>query len=519
MDYEIGRRCKEGNACRDLETSNSRQCNCHSFCDILSDNSSIQAVSRLAKAGTKTRKYFWLVAFVVCLCGCAYEVNSFLSIFFQYPVLIDVEVRNNEILKFPAVTVCNLNRMKQSYVSCVNAKKSWFECMIDQYFPVFPRSSIILTERRFMASISKTPTRFEEAYKKKSRKFLDSYVNLDEIDRKCYGYSLHELVKNCTFNSAICVASDFSYFQSKQYGNCFTFSKETEVNKIGPDFGLELDLDVQLQTYMDITQNAGLRIVIHDPDEDPNPLEDGINISPGYETEISLTKISSQRLPAPYRDRCKVYKATNDSYNPDGSQFNCINQCMQRTNFEKCGCVNPFLSTNLETSRCYLNNSSQMSCLDDVLEYLGKKGLPCECPLPCMSSSYNLRISASLLQTTSVNWNGSSLDQEEDPDCDISRFMDIDSIYFEMSSVSQRKRNSDTNAELETRAKLKVFYGSLDHKIFSQKAMFADSELFGHLGGHLGLWLGLSLVALFECVEYLLLLSNFVVKRKVVPIN
>ncbi|GBM19640.1 FMRFamide-activated amiloride-sensitive sodium channel [Araneus ventricosus] len=515
------RRFKEENASRDLEISNGRKWNCHSFCNILSGNSSVQAVSRVAQAETKSRKIFWLAVFLVCLCGCTYQVNSFLSIFFQYPVLIDVEVKNNEILKFPAVTVCNLNRMKRSYVRCVNANKSWSECMSVQLYPIsFKRNRVIfLTERKLMTSISKTATQLQKEYKLKSQVFLNHYTNLDEISRKCYGYSLHELVKHCTFNSAACVASDFSYFQSKQYGNCFTFNKKTEVNKIGPDFGLELDLDVQLNTYMDISQNAGLRIVIHDSDEDPNPAEDGINISPGYETQISLTKTSSQRLPAPYRDRCKIYQIANDSYHRDDSQFNCIRQCMQQTNLEMCGCINPFLPTNPQVNRCNLKNTTQMFCLDGVLEYLSEYGLPCECPLPCMSSSYDLRISTSSLQSTRINWSNSSLGQTDDTDCDVSSFVDFVPGVRRRSTVSRGKRNSDTSAKLESRAKLKVFYGSLDHTIYAQRAMFSDSELYGHLGGHLGLWLGLSLIAVFECAEYLLLLSNLILKKRVLPIN
>ncbi|GIX86166.1 FMRFamide-activated amiloride-sensitive sodium channel [Caerostris extrusa] len=61
--------------------------------------------------------------------------------------------------------------------------------------------------------------------------------------------------------------------------------------------------------------------------------------------------------------------------------------------------------------------------------------------------------------------------------------------------------------------KLKVFYQTLEESFYKQEPMFQESELFSQLGGQLGLWLGISLVALFECVENISHLVHYCIKR------
>lgn len=69
----------------------------------------------------------------------------------------------------------------------------------------------------------------------------------------------------------------------------------------GSDNGLELVMDVSAEEYVDFTPSVRIRHV-HNPDDDPDPMENEINISPGFETHIAITKFTIQRLPFAYRD-------------------------------------------------------------------------------------------------------------------------------------------------------------------------------------------------------------------------
>ncbi|GFQ83307.1 acid-sensing ion channel 5 [Trichonephila clavata] len=360
----------------------------NNFLSNFIEKSSVYAVSRAGQAKTKPRRVFWLMVLLTCLCGCIYEANSFLTVFFEYPVLTDLEVKNEGNLEFPAITVCNLNRIKQENENCVYEDKHWFDCFYPSivFTPNF--ETFIFSERKTYTSISNETTKRDRKYKLQSQEFLNHYTSLDTDSQYCYGYQLNELVKQCSFNSYPCYASNFSSFKSIQYGNCFTINRKTlerkitfKVKKVGPDTGLELVLNVMLNSYLNITPSAGVRVVIHSPNENPDPIEEGINISPGYKTHVSLTKTSVKRLPAPYRDRCVEYKVTDNDDSTTGSQYSCVQECMQQTSQELCGCVDPFLVASRNMTLCNLKNKTEMSCLDEMLDGLSKGGLPCECPL------------------------------------------------------------------------------------------------------------------------------------------
>lgn len=58
-------------------------------------------------------KYFKILYFVGCIgyfSGCLYQTWSFLNIYFKYPTTMEVNVFQEPVVEFPAVTVCNGNK-------------------------------------------------------------------------------------------------------------------------------------------------------------------------------------------------------------------------------------------------------------------------------------------------------------------------------------------------------------------------------------------------------------------------
>lgn len=41
--------------------------------------------------------------------GCMYQCFSFLTIYFKYPTTVEMNVTNDNVMDFPAITVCNSN--------------------------------------------------------------------------------------------------------------------------------------------------------------------------------------------------------------------------------------------------------------------------------------------------------------------------------------------------------------------------------------------------------------------------
>ncbi|GIX77024.1 degenerin mec-10 [Caerostris extrusa] len=185
--------------------------------------------------------------------------------------------------------------------------------------------------------------------------------------------------------------SEFKGMLNSRYGNCFTNNFTNLVTTTGSDYckGLEMILNVEPDDYVPISHTVGARIVIHSPSDNPNPEENGINIIPGYETVISLSQTVMRRLSAPYKDMCVSYQDNQDRLMK--SQTLCMQACIQRYNYKECGCVEPSLPANLDMKLCNTTNTSEICCLDDVMNQLAIHGTDCECPLPCNSTYYNAR--------------------------------------------------------------------------------------------------------------------------------
>lgn len=50
-----------------------------------------------------------IIGYFGIIVGCLYQCSSFLAIYFIYPTTVELNVANEAILDFPAVTVCNSN--------------------------------------------------------------------------------------------------------------------------------------------------------------------------------------------------------------------------------------------------------------------------------------------------------------------------------------------------------------------------------------------------------------------------
>ncbi|GBM34949.1 hypothetical protein AVEN_196199-1 [Araneus ventricosus] len=48
---------------------------------------------------------------VACLVGSIYNIQKYCYFYWQYPVVVNFQIEQTRSLEFPAVTVCNLNRI------------------------------------------------------------------------------------------------------------------------------------------------------------------------------------------------------------------------------------------------------------------------------------------------------------------------------------------------------------------------------------------------------------------------
>ncbi|KAF8768125.1 amiloride-sensitive sodium channel subunit gamma-2-like [Argiope bruennichi] len=300
---------------------------------------------------------------------------------------------------------------------------------------------------------------------------LEKYYKMNETERIENDRSPFGFLISCSFNGKNCSQNHLSHFADFRYGSCITYNKIQngriiEASKFGVGSGLALTLNLDSACYLLTGETVGAKIMIHDPNEDPNPEDEGFTLSPGFEVLIALKQTVMHRLEYPYKDRCIHYKRNEKDFTR--SKRFCIRSCIQRHNFARCNCIDPTSSIKSTFKSCSLTNYTEVCCLSDVLNDLSLTKLTCDCPLPCISVYNKRKISKSLLSSEAFSRNPL------------------------VKNVSKSKI-----------LLLNVFYSSFESYTYHQHPKYETTKLMSYIGSECALWLGLSFVAFCDIIEKL----------------
>lgn len=447
-------------------------------------NSSLYPLSQVASTKSIFRKFWWILVLIVGFSGSVYQVTMFLYHYLTNPVVVDLKVENKLVLDFPVVTVCNLNRMRQNFVKCMDQNSPFSECKDTRETGVGAggRPAVVMSERRSSASCSKQFSGAKDGNAEDVTKFLSKYITLNYEDRKFTGDPLDQLITYCFFDNIPCEEEDFTYFQSLQYGNCFTFNKIKNNSTIlvpanGKITQLELILYLVRYEYLNVTPSHGARVVIHDTNEQSHPEERGINVSPGFEISIKIKEVRHRRLKAPYTDKCIDYMDNPDI--PGNNQRECVQICIQELNLVNCSCVDPTIAALNDKKHCNISDSVDACCLDHVINNIAVSGLTCNCPSACLINNYEKKLSFAKWPN---NWYKCRF-------CKRMPLFKNDIAY------------------------VKILYSDFEQKTYYQSPMFQDSQLYSNIGSLMSLWLGLSLLVVFEVIEMVVYIIFYSLKE------
>ncbi|KAG1686477.1 Degenerin-like protein asic-1 [Nymphon striatum] len=212
-------------------------------------------------------------------------------------------------------------------------------------------------------------------------------------------------------------------------------------------YGLNLDLYFDKSTTIELLDRIiGFRLSVHNRGEVPFPEDQGLDISLQKQTSVGIYSSSKRWLPPPYYSNC-IDKDPSQYFKPE--YFNstkriyttqiCNKDCIQGIIWRKCQCLMPYL---------YFHGSrydGQVCDVDNQTEIccmeqvIGslRHGINCNCTIPCQ----------------------------------------------------------------EQLGRVKVFFESLDTRIDIILPKYQLADVFSNIGGQVGLWLGISLVALYEVGE------------------
>ncbi|XP_072166419.1 epithelial sodium channel subunit alpha-like [Diadema setosum] len=313
--------------------------------------------------------------------------------------------------------------------------------------------------------------------------------SLDELRE--YGHQPEDLILQCSFDRRNCSYKNFTMWQHGDYGNCFTFNGANPADKAkiarktgrtGAQYGLHLTLFVEQPEYIGLlSTDSGVKVSIHPPTVQPFPEDDGITVSTGQKTSISLREVNITRLGGRYGDPC-TRDGTNTNFT-EMAEFSysnraCYKMCLQKTLLDRCKCITDIRLIN--TTQCTSLNSTQERCLQLVLYLYETNTLECACPISCSEIMYRPNAFAAL-------WPAERYEEH---------------LALQLIKINEKAARTLNNTELSRKnlVNLIVYFEELNYELNLQVATNSIASLLGNLGGILGLYIGMSFMSIGEII-------------------
>ena len=340
--------------------------------------------------------------------------------------------------------------------------------------------------------------------------------NLTSSEQKDVGFKLNnETLVSCNFNKKICDSTSFTTFFDYKYGNCFTFNGDTNpftTTEIGSDYGLTLEIltgDPKIGSKY--SRNSGLFLVVHNQTNILVPsirFANGISISPGYNTLVSVSRQFTTKLSFPFSNCLadSTHSIVLNNYMSDMNittydQASCTRLCYQIVVQNNCNCYDPkYPCVGSMKPKCLSN--FQVQCILDITnsiflkrnDYVNICGF--DCPIQCNSIDYIISNSMAFYPSP--------------------YYVDIlaNKTNFLKNFNSSDKENLLSSVR-KYLVRVTISYNELGYTLIQEFPSIDPATLVGNVGGQFGLFLGISILSIIEVFELMIDLM-LITKKKFV---
>ncbi|XP_076348141.1 bile acid-sensitive ion channel-like [Tachypleus tridentatus] len=394
-----------------------------SYCGELFHQSQMALVSQFVSLKSIPRKLIKSVFFLACLIGFTYQTSSFLVLYFRYPSTMNVEVEFAERLHFPAITICNNNRLRKSSIEKFDPK----------LYNNFLNLSLLMNNEKIINYITSSSR----------NKIMNMASNVSDF--------IQCIIKS-SLQKEICSRVASSY--SPLYTSCYSYNAwwktpttQSPMAAYGDEISFEINFEAEEFTEED--REIGGKLIISGLYDLVYADSEGFEIEPGYSYQMELKQQTKISLPEPYKTNCSDYPALWKANNGTGplTWKMCVIECVTSATRERCGCVPLWIPLVEEDDFCSSFDTEEDSCIKTIISSV-KRNCEVRCRQEC----------------------------------------------------------------LKNRAIVKVTYISLEHTVYTYTPRYEDIEVFSFIGGYIGMWLGISLLALLDFLESLILLFRFLLK-------
>ncbi|XP_007432668.1 acid-sensing ion channel 1 [Python bivittatus] len=406
--------------------------------------------------GFGVRQILWAGVFLISLSIFLSQVAGRIFYYLEYHHITQLDEQESLQMTFPAVTFCNINRIRVSqltynYLSYISPLLGYD---VGTYLEAgFPLATPNL-------EVPEEPLNLLNFYDRSS-------------------HQLEDMMLTCRYRGEICRPEDFTTVFTR-YGKCYTFNSGQSdrppllTMKGGTGNGLEIMLDIQQDEYLPVwgetdetSFEAGIKVQIHSQDEPPFIDQLGFGVAPGFQTFVSCQEQRLIYLPPPWGD-CKSMTVESEFYDTY-SITACRIDCETRYLVENCNCR----MVHMPGDAPYCTPEQYKECADPALDFLVERDNDyCVCEMPCNVTRY-----------------GKELSMVKIPSKASAKYL-------------AKKYNKSEQYIGENILVLDIFFEALNYETIEQKKAYEVAGLLGDIGGQMGLFIGASLLTVLELFDY-----------------
>lgn len=248
-----------------------------------------------------------------------------------------------------------------------------------------------------------------------------------------------------------------------------------------------------------------MRIVIHPFNTMPFAVQMGKSLKPGEDTYIGIRMMNVTRLGKPYGN-CGDNGQFSSLYGYRYTVEGCINTCLSRAVFVKCGCyidIEPELYNPkwaAESKPC--ESEDQMKCYIRLRYRLEVGKLNCHCNEACNTIEYNIEMSHNTWPDVSLWYELVDVVCERDAEA--------------CSALKKAGGHTDEQKKTvlqENFLRVHVYFQDLNYQIMEEKPEYELEQFLSDIGGTMGLWVGASVMTVMELFYFVIWLLARCLKK------
>ncbi|XP_065195241.1 amiloride-sensitive sodium channel subunit beta-like isoform X2 [Sycon ciliatum] len=313
------------------------------------------------------------------------------------------------------------------------------------------------------------------------------------------GHQIEDMLFRCRYDSEGCSPSNFTQFQNGRYGNCYTFNGDEarvlRTERVGPTYGLlmELDIEQSLNYIGQLTQSAGIRMVIHRQGEQAFPEYDGFDLAPGFKTYVGIRQVVIERQGRPYGN-CQEGNPQEELASSNATTYTkwgCLRECLAEHMLRECKCVDAtYIDKDARLCHAY-NHPEQANCLAEVDRQF-KTDLICQdCEDPCRSVIFRKSIS-------SERWPS----KQYEP-----------ALFARLAEENRTIDDDVVTAKIrDNYIQAVVYFEEFNFQTVTQRPALEIVDLLSYIGGTIGLFVGVSALSILEFLDIIVNLVYFFAK-------